>query len=193
MNVIQMIESLSGWQIHAVAFWILLQGAVVSVAPEEVVILTLGMLWGREKIGFFEAWLVIAGGLLPANLFMVFVGSRIAGRVGNKPLVIFARRFLDRYGPAAIFLTRFTPTIRGPVYLAVGLSRFPLTRFFRWDASASLVQIPALLWAGRTISLRSGSIEEAYRWIGVIAGILVASALLVGVVSRVGRLRRQSA
>ena len=100
--------------------------------PEEVVITTLGMLWGRGRIAFLEAFITVLAGLLAANLGSVFLGSRLArGLTVWEPLtrplrsaaVRTALRALRRHGRAVVFVTRFTPLVRSPVYVAAGMAQ----------------------------------------------------------------------
>lgn len=172
------INSLGHWQIDLLAFWILLQGAIISVAPEEVIVLTLGLLWGRERVGFFESLISVMAGLLPANLFMVAMGQKLIGRFSEKRGVKVATEYLHRYGAWLIVATRFTPVVRAPVYLSVGASRFGLLRFFRVDFLAACVQIPLLLFVGRSIGAHSESIGDAFKILGWIAGSILAVTIL---------------
>jgi membrane protein DedA with SNARE-associated domain len=168
---------LAGWQIDLLAFWILLQGALISVVPEEVVVLSLGYLWGQGKIGFPEAMAVTLAGLLPANVIMVAIGEKLARKYSGRQSVQIAADYLRRYGAVFIFVTRFTPLIRGPVYLAVGASRFGAKRFFKTDGMAAILHVSLLLFLGRALSLDGQFNLNVLHRIGWGAG-----SLLVGMV-----------
>lgn len=179
MTVLERLNALSHWQIDLVAFLLLLQGAVISIAPEEVVIVTLGLLWGHGKIGFIEASIIILLGIIPANIFLVLFGQKFVKRIEKKRAVQIASNYLRRYGGLVIVLTRFTPVVKGPVYFSVGASRFGLGRFLVTDAIAACVQIPLLLLLGKTIGENTQSLEHALRTIGWIAGAMLALSLTV--------------
>lgn len=179
MTVLERLNALSHWQIDLVAFLLLLQGAVISIAPEEVVIVTLGLLWGHGKIGFIEASIIILLGIIPANIFLVLFGQKFVKRFEKKRAVQIASNYLRRYGGLVIVLTRFTPVVKGPVYFSVGASRFGLGRFLVTDAIAACVQIPLLLLLGKTIGENTQSLEHALRTIGWIAGAMLALSLTV--------------
>lgn len=178
MTVLERLNALSHWQIDLVAFLLLLQGAIVSIAPEEVVIVTLGLLWGHGKIGFFEASIIILLGIIPANIFLVLFGQKFVKRFEKKRAVQIASNYLRRYGALVIVLTRFTPVVKGPVYFSVGASRFGLGRFLLTDCIAACVQIPLLLLLGKTIGENTQSLEHALKTIGWIAGTLLALSLI---------------
>jgi membrane protein DedA with SNARE-associated domain len=177
--VLEKLNALSHWQIDLIAFLLLIQGAVVSIAPEEVVIVALGLLWGHGKITFIEASIVILLGILPANILLVLFGEKFAKRFEKKRAVQIASNYLRRYGALVIVLTRFTPVVKGPVYFSVGALRFGLGRFLLTDLLAALVQVPLLLLLGKTIGENSESIEHALRTVGWIAGSMLALSLLI--------------
>lgn len=179
MTVLERLNALSHWQIDLVAFLLLLQGAVISIAPEEVVIVTLGLLWGHGKIGFIEASIIILLGIIPANIFLVLFGQKFVKRFEKKRAVQIASNYLRRYGGLVIVLTRFTPVVKGPVYFSVGALRFGLGRFLVTDGIAACVQIPLLLLLGKTIGENTQSLEHALRTIGWIAGAMLALSLTV--------------
>jgi membrane protein DedA with SNARE-associated domain len=180
----ELIQGLNHWQICALATWLLLQGAVFAIAPEEVVILSMGVLWGEGKINLVEGLISIYLGLLPANNAMVFVSSRFSGlKFFQKPAVLSAVEMFKKRGRWVIFMTRFTPFVRAPVYAAVGLSGIPQSVFFILDGSAALIQVPALMCLGSYIGQKTGSITAAYKLIGFTA-LGVAGSVLVFVLIR---------
>jgi membrane protein DedA with SNARE-associated domain len=86
--------------------------------------------------------------------------------------------YLHKNGALTIFITRFTPVIRGPVYLAVGVCRIPFLRFLKIDALASCIHIPLILLLGRFVG-KYFSIEAVYKGIVIDAAVGFASSLLL--------------
>jgi membrane protein DedA with SNARE-associated domain len=188
-SLLLQLSGLVHWKIALIATGTLLEGAIFTVFPEEVVITTLGVLWSQHRIGFVEALVAVQCGLLPANLILVFLGNRLGTKLfGIPPFRWFLKpeavaRSLEKLRSAGnwvVFGTRFIPLIRGPVYFATGLSKFPSLRFFRIDFLASFIQIPLLLWLGATIGKNSSSILQAYQRVG---GFMVALIGLMAVIS----------
>jgi len=170
--MIELINGLNHWQIDFLATGLLLQGAILPLIPEEIIILTMGLLWSQGKITFPEAFVFIQLGLLPANLGVVLIGKHFGKQFFIKKRGIqFAQKFFLKFGGQAIFLTRFTPLIRAPMYLVVGFSQYPALSFLRFDAWASCFQIPLLLLTGRWIETQSKSIIGAYKEITILFGI----------------------
>jgi membrane protein DedA with SNARE-associated domain len=185
-TLLNQLNGLEHWQIASVATVMLLQGMVLAIFPEEIVFTTLGLLWGEGKIGFFEAWLAILLGLLPANSMPAFFGRKFGLRalsarpmswVFKKEAVEAALVLLKRHGSWIVFLTRFIPIIRGPIYFATGVSQMSAFRFFKTDALASLIQVPLLLFIGKWIGKNADSLMQAYQRIG-----LFMLGLIVGVI-----------
>ncbi len=185
--IIERFNALTHWQIDLLAFLLLIQGAIISIAPEEVVIVALGLLWGQGKIDFFEAIIVIFLGIIPANILLVLFGERFVKRFEAKRAIQVASDYLRKYGASVIFLTRFTPVVKGPVYFSVGALRFGLGRFLIVDSLAACIQVPLLLLLGKTIGENSSSMEHALRTIAWIAGSLFVLSLSVTICLEIRR------
>jgi membrane protein DedA with SNARE-associated domain len=127
-------------------------------------------------------------------MFPVFLGARFGHRLLLlKPFCwIFKKQAVDEsmmqlrnHGKWVIFLTRFIPLIRGPIYFSIGLSQMSIRKFVCIDAFASCFQIPALLWIGSTIGRRANSLMEGYQRIGwLMVGLAVVTFSLKWILSR---------
>ncbi|MDR3607538.1 MAG: VTT domain-containing protein [Oligoflexia bacterium] len=174
------LAGLTEWQIYAVAIGLLLQGVVVAVAPEEVVLMSLGVLWSQNRIHFLRGLTAAALGLLSANLIIVFVAGRFSHlSIFRKPAVHKRLEKFRKRGKWIVFLTRFTPFIRGPVYYAAGISGMSPAQFFKIDALAFCIHGPLIFLIGAAIGLHTGSITEAYKYIAI-GALSVAVAIAAG-------------
>lgn len=191
--LLERIGELPQWQIALAASWILLQACVLPSVPEEIVITTLGMLGAHGRISPPLAFAAVLLGLLPANSAAVFLGSLGRSRIGRRgwlgrllgsPEVTSALDAVRYHGPGLVLVTRFIPFVRGPVYLATGLSGLPVRRFFALDALAACVQVPLLLWVGSHLG-RDGTAQEAWMRIGWLSVGFVALALLTVLARRI--------
>ncbi|HZZ85670.1 MAG TPA: VTT domain-containing protein [Anaeromyxobacteraceae bacterium] len=194
------LSGLPSWQLALAATWLLLQACVIPSPPEEIVIASLGMLASQGRISFPLAFVAVLCGLLPSNAAAVFIGDRLArGLAVRGP---FARTLASapaqdalasvrRHGRALVFVTRFTPLVRGPVYLAAGASRLGLARFAPVDAAAACLQVPLLLWLGGRVGRGAGSLAAAWQRLGMLLAALLAVGLAVqGVRWALGRRRK---
>jgi len=182
------LSDLPDWQICLLATYLLAQGFILTIFPEEIVITTLGLLWSQEKVGFFQAMFAIQLGLLPANSMTVFLGGHFGPKLLKvRPFVWVLKKegieealtFVRRYGKWIIAVTRFVPIVRGPVYVAAGLSGMGVPRFLLVDALASCVQVPLLLYVGSVIGKNADSLMEGYQRIGVLLAVLVGSTIAI--------------
>jgi len=156
-TILERFDTLTHWQIALVAIGLLLQGAFFTIFPEELIFISLGYLAADGRIHWLEAMLAGQVGLLPANAIAMIIGRTVGVRIFDirpfrwvikKEAMEKARRRLNQHAVRTVFFTRFIPTIRGPVYIAVGLSGMRLIQFVRTDALASCIQIPLLLALG---------------------------------------------
>ena len=151
------LNGLSPAQIAIGCTLVLLQGAVFTLFPEEVVMLGMGALCARGQIQFPYAVAAILLGLLPANATMFLLGRNFGIKllrkrpfrwVLKKSVVARARLILRTHGTRIVFTTRFVPSVRAPLYFAAGMSSLRLWRFIRADLTASLIHTPLLLAGG---------------------------------------------
>jgi membrane protein DedA with SNARE-associated domain len=179
---------LDGWQIGLIATGLLLQGAIVSPFPEEVIIITLGILWGRGRIGFGEAMLFNCLGLVPGNLLPMILGRRFGARLlKRRPFTWMAdpaevaqalQRFNGRGGSWVIFVTRFLPFVRGPVYFAAGMTPMTYLRFTVVDIVAAVIQTALIQLAGYKMGENSQTLLVAYQRVGAVFVAIVAGGLV---------------
>lgn len=181
------LSQMETWKIALLVSGLLYQGAFFTVFPEEVIIVTLGILVSQGKISFLHAWAAVAVGLLPANSTTVFLCTRFGPKLLKIPPFSWAFKEKDikaslaqihKYGKGIIFLTRFTPMVRAPIYFATGLSGFGVLRFMAIDSLASCIQIPGLLWIGGRLGANAESLLDAYKKLGLC--VLVSIVLVLG-------------
>jgi membrane protein DedA with SNARE-associated domain len=187
-DLLARLAELPAWQMGLAAAWLLLLGGIMPSLPEEMVVIALGVLCGRGRIGFLEGLAAVLAGLLPANLGAVLLGRLLGrglsklgpvARVLDAAAVQGALAALRRHGSAFVFLTRFTPLVRGPVYLAAGVAGMPIARFARADALAACFHVPGLLWAGWMLGRGAGSLVEALGRVGWVGAGLAGLALVL--------------
>lgn len=198
-NFLVQLNQMDHWHIDLLAWVLLLQGATIVPIPEEVIITTLGVLWGQHRLNFFEALFSAQAGLLLANAAMVLVGRTFGATLTTKrPFSFFFRGEaiqrallkLKKNGAVIVFFTRFTPVVRGPIYAAAGISQMSLRKFMSMDALASCVQIPLLLWLGRELGNHMDVALGVYRKVGIlVGGLFVVGIALSLVIERRNRLK----
>src|SRR5690348_15453862 len=123
--------------------------ALATFASEDLTCIATGGLIAAGKIGFLPGMLACIAGIYFGDLLLYF-GGRLVGRpiIKWRPLRrILTEEKLDRAsawlgdrGARVVILSRFTPGLRLPTYVAAGLLK---TRFWTF---ATHFLIAALLW-----------------------------------------------
>lgn len=133
--------------------------------PEEVTIISLGVLSymgshpqafpppypGAPVVNGYDAAIVASLAIFCSDLLVFSIGRFFGDRLRKKPSlerffqssnVIKINSFVARYGNYAAFIFRFTPGIRFPAHLFLGMSRFSPLAFILIDGFAVLISVP---------------------------------------------------
>src|SRR6516164_4211149 len=123
--------------------------ALSTFISEDLTCIATGALIAAGQIGFLSGTLACAAGIFFGDLLLYFAG-RFIGRpiLRLRPLrrlltsekLDTASGWLERRGVGVVILSRFTPGLRLPTYVAAGLLK---TRF--WTFSLHFL-VAALLW-----------------------------------------------
>lgn len=153
-----MYEWLQQFASHApyfVIIGILLLSGFGLPLPEDIPIIIAGYLCGK---GFANPWIMFPGvyfSILLADWFVFFLGRRYGHHVSRLPLLrryltghrlARAEHMLHRHGGKYIFVARFMPGLRTPLYFSAGLFKIPHWKFLLIDATAVTVSVPLLFW-----------------------------------------------
>jgi len=161
--------------------------ALATLVSEDLACIGGGLLVAQGRLSAVAAVTGCFLGILLGDVLLFLVG-----RVFLKPVLQGASgdrtRFVSRdalergstlllrHGPKAILLSRFTPGLRLPTYLAAGALGMPLMRFTLWFCIAGLLWTPALV----LLSARFGGAIEGL--LGDLAGfgaLAVFAALVI--------------
>ncbi len=133
---------------------ILLLLAVATFVSEDLACIAAGLLVADGRVGFVAASLACFAGIFVGDLGLYLIG-RAFGRpaLRRRPLRWFisddaverASGWFESKGIGVIFLSRFTPGLRLPTYVAAGVLRTRLTSFAFFFAVAGILWTPALV------------------------------------------------
>jgi membrane protein DedA with SNARE-associated domain len=118
--------------------------ALATFASEDLTCIATGALIASGRLGLLPGILACAAGIYFGDLLLYFAG-RLAGRAVARRLVSADRldrasRWMAERGASVVLLSRFTPGLRLPTYVAAGLLK---TRFWTFN---SYFAVAALLW-----------------------------------------------
>ena len=154
--------------------------ALATFASEDLTLLTAGALAGQGQISLTLAIAACFVGIVSGDLLLFFAG-RIFGRaaLSRAPLRWFVSesalnrgaKWLEGNGLTAVFLSRFTPGLRLPLYTVAGTLRTNFLTFAFYFAVAAAVWTPILVGAAAWFS--NGKIGEPTFtrsfWLGLFA------------------------
>ncbi|MDO5069179.1 DedA family protein [Neisseria sp. Dent CA1/247] len=143
---------------YAAVFMVLLACGFGVPIPEDITLVAGGVISG---LGYTNVHIMVVVGLLG-----VLVGDGLmfaAGRVlGHKILKVrFIARVMtpqryaqvqekfDKYGNRVLFVARFLPGLRTPIFITAGISRkVSYLRFLAMDGLAALISVPVWVYLG---------------------------------------------
>mgnify|MGYP001570390311 FL=1 len=83
---------------------------------------------------------------------------------------------MRRYGPAYIFVVRFMPGVRTPLFFAAGSLKMPYHHLFVYDGAAALVELPLLVYGVRYVG---GRWQEILALMQRFQGVLLPAFILL--------------
>ena len=107
--------------------------------------------------------------------------SAVSGQLGEMSARLAAMQdTMRRYGPAYIFVVRFMPGVRTPLFFAAGSLKMPYRHLFVYDGAAALVELPLLVYGVRYVGGRWQEILALMqRFQGVLLPVFIL--LVIGV------------
>lgn len=147
---------LAHWSYLGVFLILTISGFGVPI-PEDV-----PLIWGGYMCGSGQAniWIMLPVGffsLLGADFIVYLLGRKYGEPIRKLPVfrrflcdkkMERARKFFDDHGGKVIFIARFMPGLRTPVYFSAGKLHVPAWKMLLFDGLAALLSAPALMLAG---------------------------------------------
>jgi membrane-associated protein len=160
-------------------------GAVLSTLvlplPEELALMGAGW-WAHEgALPLWAAWVAATAANVTGDTISYLVGryflekllhTRLGKRVVSPEMRNWGEDFVKRHGFWAIVLGRFLVAVRGPVYFAIGASKYPLGRFEVINTAVALIEGAVLVWLGYQFG-ESVKVSHEARWIEISIGVAV--------------------
>jgi membrane protein DedA with SNARE-associated domain len=157
--------------------------------PEDVVLISGGILSARGVCNFWVTTFICLAGVLVGDGVVFFAGRRYGAHV--KTSWLFRRLFTERvdskisgifakYGDKVVFLGRFMPGLRMPIFLTAGTYKLSPAKFFALDGLAALISVPLWVWVGFIFGDNFEKLEKMIKGFKIgMYGILGAILLIV--------------
>jgi membrane protein DedA with SNARE-associated domain len=187
LQFIQPFGSQSYWVIMAV----LLACGFGLPLPEDITLVTAGILASRGIIDFNYTVALCMTGVLLGDFIIFYLGGHFGTRLRTTKffkLVLPASRdeavkaIFEKYGDKVIFMARFMPGLRTPLFFASGTYHVPVWKFFLLDGSAALISVPTWIYIGYLFGANLETLENVIRHaqFGMYVGLACIVAFLVG-------------
>ncbi len=160
--------------------------------PEDITLVAGGVIAG---LGYANVHVMVAVGIvgiLAGDVLMFMLGRHYGERALRLRWIAYLltpRRYalvqakFSRYGNRLMFIARFLPGLRSPIYLTAGMTRrVSFTRFFLLDAFAALISAPIWVYLGY---YGAQNHEWLLKWLdrGKVI-VLVVAAIILAVIVR---------
>ncbi|MCE9589155.1 MAG: DedA family protein [Planctomycetes bacterium] len=144
---------------YAIVALILLASGFGAPIPEDIPLILGGYLC-YEGIGDANIYVMLPvtfGAVIGADLIIFYLGRRYGQHIPRIPVI---RRFLTpdrlakatesfhKHGGKTIFIGRFLPGLRAPIFFTAGSFGIPAWKFLLSDGVAALISVPVLVLAG---------------------------------------------
>ena len=175
---------------YGVMFIILIACGFGFPLPEDVVLISGGILSSRPDSQVHYVWVVgvCMLGVLGGDGVVFTLGNKLGPRVRRLPLlrkVLNERRdqqahgIFHKYGTKVVFMARFMPGLRTPIFFTVGSYHIPMWKFFLLDGLAALISVPLWIYVGYVFGENLEELDRRvhqfqYGIYGVLVFIIVA-------------------
>jgi membrane protein DedA with SNARE-associated domain len=140
---------------YLLVFVLLLACGLGLPMPEDITLFAAG-LYCYEYSGNVYAMIAICFvGVMLGDSIIFALGAKYGRRLLQKPFfarVLHAERLASvekrlKKGNYVIFLARFMPGLRAPIFFSAGVLKLPFRVFFFYDGIAALLSVPAIVYA----------------------------------------------
>lgn len=179
------VATIAGLGYAGVVLMMAIESACIPL-PSEVIMPFSGYLVAQGRFGLQDVAIAGALGCLLGSYVAYFVGARggrfFILRYGRYVLIApheidLADRFFERWGSAAVFISRLLPVVRTFIAFPAGVARMELVRFSLYTLAGSYLWCLVLAWAGMQLGEHWRDLAPWFRrFDGVIAVVLVLGA-----------------
>lgn len=191
-SLVVFLTGLTGLTAYAVILGLLLICGLGVPIPEDITLVSAGLLAGMGNISLFGALIAGFVGVMIGDAFLFTMGRIYGRRVFQLPV------FRSIFTPARIalaeekilansqficFTARFLPGLRSPIYLTAGILGVRPIIFYGLDGFAALISVPVWVvmgwWFGQNIDAALEFARSMQKW--VLLGVVVLILSYVGI------------
>jgi len=139
-------------------FWVLVLCGFGIPIPEDVTLVAGGVISGLGYTNVHIMFAVGMAGVLVGDGLMFLLGrhygerilrSKIGARLMPPKRYAQVQKKFDQYGNRVLFVARFLPGLRSPIFLTAGMSgRISFWQWLQMDGFAALISVPVWVYLG---------------------------------------------
>lgn len=180
----------SGITPYLLVFTILLACGLGVPIPEDITLFAAGLLAYYGKANVLLMIVVSFTGVMIGDSIIFLLGAKFGPKLTRRKLfakVLHPERMgaieskFNRYGNKLIFMARFMPGLRAPIYFSSGTLKLPFRVFFFYDGLAALISVPAIVYAtfyfGDNIDMVVDRIRSVQHGILLVILLIIAATL----------------
>lgn len=186
-------------------FFVLLFCGLGLPVPEDIVLVTAGALGVIDGRNWMEVSALMYAGVMMGDSIIFLAGRFLGQRWMAAP---WFQRYLsaakqakveaqfERFGSMVLFIGRFLPGLRAPIFFTAGSLKTRYLKFFFFDGIAALISVPFFVWLGHwlwskfqddIVQLdRLLSKTQAYTFL---IGLLLGAVLTLTILVQIRRMR----
>jgi membrane protein DedA with SNARE-associated domain len=201
--MIQLLDSLTPWGTQSlVAIFLLLIACGFGLPmPEDVILVTAGILAARNITDYSMTQFVCFTGVILGDLTVFLIGKRFGPVIKSRG--VFRRiftperdaqvaRIFNTWGLKVIFAARFMPGLRMPVFLTAGTWQVPTWKFLALDGGAAILSVPLWIMLGHAFGSRLEELAVVMnRFQSVLLGLTAVVVLSVPLILLRNRRRKR--
>ena len=138
-------------------FGVLLLCGLGLPLPEDIVLVSAGYLGAQHHDKLIYTCTVMMAGVLIGDSIIFFIGrmlgynflwSTLGKKIFRPSAIEQAQRAFEKYGFWVLFIGRFLPGLRAPIFFCSGALRYTYIFFLLFDASAAVISVPMWVAVG---------------------------------------------
>ena len=156
-NLMVFFLSFSGFTAYSAILGVLLISSLGVPIPEDITLISAGILVALEKISFLGALILGFVGVLSGDIILFFIGRHfgektfhllVFRKVFTKKRIQKARKKFLKNSRFICFTARFLPGLRAPIFLIAGIMGVHPLLFLSLDGFAALISVPFWIIVG---------------------------------------------
>lgn len=198
--LIDLLNFLTPYGTHSyyVMFGILIACGFGFPMPEDIVLITGGMLASRDIVDIWMVNLICMAGVLGGDSAVFMIGRRFGPALKQKSFfrrIVSERidrrvdRVIQKYGDKVIFMARFMPGLRTPIFMTCGIYQVRYWKFLILDGLAALISVPIWIYVGLIFGENLELLEQKIRQFQVGIYSLLGGLLLCFIIYTVVKRR----